>query len=232
MQVTYEFTTKVAHKVYFLTQEKALELKRQNEEPFAYFKVNEPQLKIDKTIKSKATPGPVNVGMGTYQSQPFSENIGYAFAVSIANNAQYGGNLKKLNDVTIYVPENMLLESDAAYGQELIDQCAFAPTGEQDETGRLKQYSLKESERQIINQDCQDITFNNAPITQEQCINFYKGEINLRCKFKVEEIPQDNLQFDIMGAEATYVYATEYAKAVNILRVPQSGVTQGGEPLV
>lgn len=232
MYVTYEFTTKAAHKAYFLSQEKALELKRQNEDPFSYFKVNEPQLKADNTMRSKATPGPVNVGMGTYQSQPFSENIGYAFAVSLANNAQYGGNLKKLNDVTLYVPENIMLESDAEYGQELTEQCAFAPTGEQDDTGRLKKYSLKESERATINKDCEDITFNNAPISKEQCINFYKGDINLRCKFKVEELTADNLQFDVMGAEATYIYETKQAKAINILRVPQSGVTQGGEAIV
>ncbi len=228
MSVTYDFQTLAMHKTYFLNQKESNALKKRGQDPFDTYQIQDPQLNYDNTIRSRATAGPLKVAIGTVQSQPFTQNQPAAFAVTIANNPQYGGNVKTLQQITLHTPPNTILESDPEYGsQALIDQCAFETTGEVDQEG-FKVYSVKDSELDQVNQDCKDITLATAHLTTEQCIKFYKGEMNFRCKFKATEVPEEGLFYDIIRADAEYIYETKKSKVITILRLPESGVTQRG----
>ncbi len=225
MYITYQFTTLASHTTYFLDKQELLSFQMQGEDPFQIYQVDDPQLNFDRTIKSKATPGPINVGIGTYQSQPFTQGIGYAFAVSMSNNPSYGGTLKKLEDVRVHIPGNVILESDPEYGADLLEQCAFEFTGEINDNG-FRIYEVKPGELDFINQDCKDLSIANAHFSEQQCINFLKGDVNLRCKFKATEVPE-TLKYSFIRTEADYIYETQKSKAINIYRVVSSGTQQG-----
>ena len=64
-------------------------------------------LKSDRTVRSVTTQGPINLGIGTFDSQPFSENIPYYLGVTLTNNDDWFGNLKELKDVLLYMPPNI-----------------------------------------------------------------------------------------------------------------------------
>src|SRR3989344_6014171 len=218
MYVAYDFTTKAMHNTYFLSKKSADSLISKGVDPFVYYKVSDPLLKSDRTVRSVTTQGPINLGIGTFDSQPFSENIPYYLGVTLTNNDDWFGNLKELKDVLLYMPPNI----DVAGEGNIQGECDVYPTGDLDEDG-FKVYSLNSDKLEQANKDCSKKALSEQLIGEEQCLNLFKNNINYMCKFVIAEgLDEDNIFKDIMSAESGYVYETSKSVAVDVYNLPSA----------
>lgn len=218
MIIDYNFVTKASHNTYFLNWQLKNELLAREEDPFDYYGVKDSQLKKDRTVTSVATVGPVNLGVGTYDTQPFSEDIPYYFGVSLSNNANFNGYIKKLNSLEIRLPPNMIIAGETGFEEE--DLCDFYPTGTLDENG-FKIYALKDEKIKEIERRCSMEDVTERKIGFEDCISLYKSSFNYFCRFMINEpIIGDSIYIDFIRAEANYEYETSRKVAVDILATP------------
>lgn len=216
MYVAYDFTTKAMHNTYFLSKKSADSLISKGVDPFVYYKVSDPLLKSDRTVRSVTTQGPVNLGIGTFDSQPFSENIPYYLGVTLTNNNDWFGNLKELKDVLLYMPPNINLAGEGG----IQGDCDFYNTGDLDEDG-FKVYSLNSNKLEQANKDCSKKALSEQLIGEEQCLNLFKNNINYMCKFVIAEgLDEDNIFKDIMRVESSYIYETSKSVAVDVYNLP------------
>lgn len=224
MHVAYNFETKASHKTYVLDFNELQKFKSGNQDPFDFYKVSDPQLTGKRTIRSKATPGPINLAIGTYQSQPFTQDTPYWLGVTIANNAEWRGNLQKLNSLELQVPDFISLESDPEFGAGAKSAtCDFASTGETIQDGDLKYkvYALKDEVLEKVNKDCDIKSLKDTVLTRKICIDLFKISLDFRCRFKLsKELQSPTLTYDAIGAKAKYIYETERNAAVNVVKLP------------
>lgn len=220
LSVIYDFVTKASHNTYFLRRELSNSFLARGEDPFKYYGIIDPQLKSDRTVRSKTTVGPINLGIGTYDSQPLSENTPYFLGVSLTNNIAFNGNLKKLKRLEIMLPPNMAVPGETEFEGE--GTCDFYYTGSLDENG-FKIYDLKTEKLDEVNKRCNLDDLKNRKITLDNCIKQLKSSFDYLCQFKiVEPIYGDSVYVDFIRAEADYVYETSRKTTINIIASPQS----------
>jgi len=220
MKASYDFVTQASHNTYFLNKEEHDKLLSRGIDPFENFKVNDPQLRSDRTVKSKASPGPINLGIGTYSSQPFSRGKPYFFGVSLSNNPLYKGHLKKLKQLKVMLPPYLVVANEEGFGEG--GTCDFYFSGNLNENG-FKIYYLKEEKLREANIDCESKSIKEKLISYEECMNRYKSSFEYLCQFKVKEpIQEEVLRLDFIRAEADYIYETSKKTIVDIRRSPAS----------
>lgn len=224
MYATYDFKTLASMKLYLLNLEVKKSLALQQLDPFKYYGISESLLKSDNTMRSKATKGPINLGIGTYQSQPFSENIPYWFGVAIKNNIDWQGNLFGITSLELMVPPNMILESDAGFrteeselNVEKVESCAFEPTGYENSDGS-KIYTLKSEILEYVNRDCSKVK--SSEMSEQECIDLFKTDLEFRCRFMLTDVPYRDIKFDFVEAEAKYKYKTEKSSTITVRKLP------------
>ena len=232
MFVNYEFSSKATHNTYFLNKESADFLLSSGADPFKYYGIKEPLLKSDRTVRSKATQGPLTLGIGTFDSQPFSENTPYYFGVSMQNNPDWLGNLKSIKSLKVSIPPNIILGSDSEFLREQISAtpeqqglvsttgCDFVNSGSTDDNG-FKIYTLSEQKLKEVNRPCDKKSLLNTLLTEEDCLDIYKNNLRFLCQFMVtEDIPADNMYYDFIRADSSYVYETKKSVAVDVYQTP------------
>ncbi len=222
MFIRYEFASKASHKTYLLSKTTAAQLQRRDPpvSAFDYYGVSDPQLNRQEwKIKSVATPGPLNLGIGTYASQPFVEEVPHPFAVSLSNNlVGWNGQLKKLESLDVLVPPYMRLETDADYAAtQTTSTCPFVYSGEGSEG--FRQYVLKDEVLARVNQECDKETLQSSKLTQSECEDLFSKEQDklFACNFKYSE-PFNSLKYDFIRAETKYLYETKEALVVTAYR--------------
>lgn len=233
--VEYDFITKAMHKTYFLSKTNANSLIAQGVDPFVYYNIRDPLLKSDRTVRSVTTKGPINLGIGTFDSQPFSENVPYFFGVTLINNDDWFGNLKELNELSLYMPPNIKLAGEGDFSGD----CDFYYTGSTDRYG-FKIYSLDHDKIEQANKDCSKEALVKQLMTEDKCLNFFKNNLNYMCKFMVvEDLSDESIFKDFMRAEIDYVYETSSSVAVDIYNLPsftteqlEDEVVAGSEELI
>lgn len=214
--VDYDFSTKAMHNAYFLSKNNADYLISKGVDPFVYYNIKDPLLKSDRTVRSVATQGPINLGIGTFDSQPFSENVPYFLGVTLTNNDDWFGSLKELEDLSLYLPPNINLAGE----NNLAGDCDFHYTGQTDQYG-FKIYSINDNKLEQANKDCSKGALVDQLLTQEQCLSFFKTNLNYMCKFMVvEDLSDDSMFYDVMRTEADYVYETTRKVAVDVYNIP------------
>lgn len=225
----FNYMTKASHNTYFLPSARYEELVRANQKPFEFYNINDPQIKSDGTAMSTATAGPVNLGIGTFASQPFVEKRPYTFVTTISNNLDWAGKLKKIEYLKIKLPDFLYLEGEPNYPGEksLSSSCAFDYTGFKDEEG-FKVYELKRSLMAETNQECDKDTLSQLRLSSEECIDLFgkNREINYRCNFIADALPQQDIQYEFIRAELKYLYQTERVITIEANKKPEvvSGV--------
>lgn len=219
MIVQYEFTSKALHKTYYMdSNEKAL-LLRTGKNPFQYYKVTEPLLQSDNRVRSKVSKGPVNLGIGTYESQPFAEDEEHLFGVSVKNNLGWFGNLQKINYLELRVPQEISLEGDIDF-QTLTSSCAFEDTGNIDEENN-KIYRLKNEFLAKVNKDCSEKALKGTIMKQEECINTFKNNLVYTCSSKLIESPGEGIKYYPIKAIINYIYQIEEPIQITIYPKPE-----------
>lgn len=228
MNVNYEFNAKATHNTYFLDKESNDFLLSKGLDPFEYYGIKEPLLKSDRTVRSKATQGPILVGITTFDSQPFSEETPYYFGVSMQNNPSWLGNLQSVKSLKVSIPPNIVLASDSEFlqGEQGLTEkltgveCDFVNSGSLDENG-FKIYTLNTKKTSEVNRPCTKESLINTLLTEEDCFNIYKNNARFFCNFMVvDDIPADNMYYDFIRADVTYVYETKKGIAVDVYKSP------------
>ncbi len=231
MMIRYTFNSKASHKTYLLSRDVARKILLKDPEKdsplkiFEYFGVKDTQLQSDGRLRSLATPGPLNLGIGTYSSQPFVEKTPYAFAVTLTNNfGEWRGELKKLNSLDLLIPPDIRLEGDEDFGSSVenfagssVSSCHFVYAGEGDNGFRL--YSLKDEELEKVNKECSKEVLQSNSLTEKECIDIFgkDKDIIFNCAFK-ENNAYPRLTFDFIRAEANYIYQTSQSAVVKAYR--------------
>lgn len=220
--IAFEFNQKASHNTYFMNAEELRSLLSINQNPFKYYKINEPHLTTDRKVQSVASNGPLNLGIGTDLSQPFVEKRPYSFGLTLASN-NWKGNLKQLKSLKVHIPPFMALEGDSDYGEKTFaSTCSFDNTGQIDPEG-FKVYTLKESLISRTNQECDKLTLEKAAITEQQCIDLFgkNKDQTFRCYFKANELSwQQGMRSDYIWAEADYIFQFENSIAVDAIKRP------------
>jgi len=232
----FPFTTLASHKTYMLNKEEYERLISINQNPFEYFKISDPQLNYDRTMKSRTTDGPLQLGISTYQQQPFTEDMAYTIAVGMKDNQGWGiGSMRYLNYLDLKLPDPyFILESDSSYPNKNLmdDTCAFYFTGEIDNMGvsgiRYKVYRLKDEYLSRVNVDCsKDALKDVKDLTTEECIKLYGSQQIFTCDFQIPELPaEEGIFADFFFTEASYIFEVKKSAAINIRKyhdVPTTG---------
>lgn len=225
MYADFEYKTTAMHGTYFMQSEKLSAILQQSKEPFSECKINDPQLTADRRMTSITMAGPIKVGIGTLVSQPFVEERPYSFGITLANNLDWNGNLKKVEEIYVYLPPFLYLDGEKEFGdKQFTSTCAFDPTGQIDQNG-FKIYKLKESLLAQTNKECDKGTLKSLSLTEQQCIDLFgkNRDITFRCNFKAPTSLEGGcMQYDIIWAEAKYIYQTEKVIAVDAVKRPET----------
>ena len=237
LRVEYEFSTRASHATYFMPRYLLDSLIQGKIDPFEFAGVSDSQLTSDNRIVSKTTPGPLNIGIGTANSQPFKEGKSYSFTVSL-NKVAGEGTLKYLDYLQLKVPFFMFLSTDPQYQSAKKDldaqMCDFEPTGDVDEYG-FKIYELKDDIMQKINTNCDDQSYIGAVLgtSKEDCYDLYKKNIDARCKFMVPGFPAEVDGEEIfkayIKAEARYIHMLERSTTVIVQKLADKSLSTPGQ---
>lgn len=222
MFIRYNFYSKASHRTYLLSKEVVSGLLRRDPpvDIFEYYGVVDPQLKSDRTVTSQATPGPLNLGIGTYSSQPFVEGTPYSFAVTLTNNfGEWKGNLKKLDSLEVMIPPYIRLETDQDFGNVgQVTTCPFIY--DHDGENGFRVYKLKDEELEKVNKECTKEVLQSSSLTLKGCINIFDtAQVPpFICKFKNPDTVYERIAYDFMRSEAHYIYQTQQAAVVKAYR--------------
>jgi hypothetical protein len=213
--LTYEFTTKSYQRLWAMPRDALLDLERQGINPFELYSVKDPLLSSDRKLKSKTTPGPINLGLAIDFQQPLTTGAKYALFVRVARQ-KYEGNLQKIESLKIAVPAVQDLELVLG-GEQEIGTCDFDYAGQTQEG--YKEYTLNANKLAETNQDCSEASLRSLAVSESTCISLIK-EPTYFCSFSLQNAPP-TLQSDVITAEANYIYQTEKKTVVDIRQPPQ-----------
>jgi hypothetical protein len=203
---SYDFTTDAYIPVYILRKD-ILEIKRQNEEDI-FSDISDSNLnKIDGTVSSAYTNGPIKLLLRSIYTQPYTEEgpFGsgsyYTFDIRIDDNIQWTGNLNKIEELELLLPEEINIKSDDFEYTSIEDNFNIYKANS-DLMNKLNKIceprNALEKLKNLIDEDCWrrgDITtnlefsINNAPEEIEQTF------IRARVSYKFSDEKQDTIIF-------------------------------------
>lgn len=218
LMVVYNFKTIASQKIWFLDKNQLLALQSKSIDPFKTYKISDPLLDSSRKTKSRATQGPINLGLQIDFPQPLTENTKYLVMVQISRSAE-SGNLEKLNYLTVKVPSteelDLVLEGEESLlGQS---QCDFEYVGQASDPG-FKEYRLSDAKVQETNQDCNEKSLKELAISEKECIDVFKNPLFL-CNFEAKVVPT-KLKSDKIRADAGYTFKVERQAVVDIKALP------------
>ena len=217
--------------------------------PFDYYNIHEPNLGIGNSMRSTTTPGPVNLAIGTENSQPFThwsndesetwfvdefpelydpdpihQERNYYFQVAMSSNfGETDGSIKSVKSLILKVPKEVQLIEDRR-------NCDFVSTGQSE--GGYDLYTLTDyAFAEKVNKDCSVEALNGTGITENSCMKDFKNRgIQLQCFFRIPEYPQEWGNFVVTSfvAELDYVYEKHKTEYVVIRRMPDA--EERGDP--
>jgi len=221
--VNFDFVNQAYYNIYVMRKDvyENLVFEKQ-EDPFDYYDVSDKNLNVmTNVVESRATPGPVNLGLGSVNSQPFFEGTDPNFLqVSLTRNSN-NGNIKYVKNLTLKVTPEIVLSNDNK-------TCDFELYGEEfDEERGIKLYDLYRltpyafSER--VNIGCTKEELNGTGLSVRSCMNDLKSNIQLQCLFTIPEFPEESVQSDekvdfvlLSPIIATVDYVYEIERKINV----------------
>ncbi|MBI5391421.1 hypothetical protein HZB00_00300 [Candidatus Woesearchaeota archaeon] len=224
MYATYNFVSRASHRTYFLSDQELQSFYSKGKKSIDIFKFygiygKDPQLGSDGKVKAVASPGPITLAIGTDASQPFAENTPYTFGITLSNNNDWRGELKKIEYTELQVPPFIRLEGDNDYLIKTgIVTCPFEFTGQTDKN-QFRIYRLKQEYIAAINKECDKKTLGELDLTQSQCIDLFAKDKDqtYRCEFVSTRAPE-TVEYDLIRAESAYIYQTKKEVAVEAIR--------------
>lgn len=215
--VLYNFKSKAYERLWFLDRPVLLDLESNGINPFDQYAVKDPLLDSDRKITSKATPGPINLGLQVDFPQPLTVSSKYLLMAKLSRTLE-AGNLQKLDSLKIQVPSTGDLDVVLASEQNLGpgSSCDFEYLGET--ADGYKEYRLLDLKLSETNQQCDKKTLRDLALSESDCISIFK-EPTFTCNFLATRVPQ-SLQSDVIKAEATYTYEVKKKAAVDIRALP------------
>lgn len=219
LHVTYEFTTKGTQKVYFLDRNEMLALK--GEDPFKIYKLSDPQLGMDRKIKSKSTDGPINLAFGIDNPQPFTQDTVYRLNLQLSNNLGWSGSLKKVSDIKLQMPAvkdiELVIDGEGGFSGSSDVRCDFEYIGQGDEGFKL--YKVSDASLNNVNKDCSEKNLRTIALSRSECISLFKERPTFSCFVKPLRVPKLLPQYDVLRAEAIYVYEIEKPAIVEVRKL-------------
>ncbi|MBS3168764.1 hypothetical protein J4216_06565 [Candidatus Woesearchaeota archaeon] len=224
--VIYEFQTKAYQRIWALDRAALNDLESNGINPFNYYSIKDELLSSNGISRSKTTPGPVNLGLQVDFPQPITTGSRYDILVQLSRNLDRG-NLQRLNYLRIQVPsaQDLSIDLEGEQGLGFGSRCDFEYIGETDE--QYKEYELIASKIEETNVECDKplIEFaldldkaSKAFITEQDCKSIFK-EPTFTCNFILTQAP-NNMQSDIIKAEAGYTYQVERSSVIDIKALP------------
>nr|MBA4405358.1 hypothetical protein [Nanoarchaeum sp.] len=226
-KASFDFVNEAYYNIYVMRKETYENIVyEKQEDPFDYYDVQDDLITVGNVVNSKSTPGPINLGIGTGTSQPFTEGTDPNFLqVSLTPNWN-NGNIKYVKDLTLKVTPEIVLENNPnscdfeLYGEELDEQ-----TGEKlYNLYKLTPYAFSEK----VNIGCTKEDLNGTGLTSRSCMKDLKSNVQLQCFFSIPVFPEESVQtegervnFVLLSpiiARAEYVYELEKKTTVEIRR--------------
>ncbi len=95
-------------KVYVLDEKTYSDLEQDNINPFNHFKINDPLISSDKSVRSEQLrKGPIILSLNILDEQPLTESRTYILGIQLLNDKlSWNGKLSKLSNLKLIFPEN------------------------------------------------------------------------------------------------------------------------------
>jgi hypothetical protein len=175
--------------------------------PFIHFLGSKPEkLGPGNIMQSRTTDGPINLGMGTGNPQPFLDGDLVLFQVSLT--PRWRGELKYVRSLTLKVPPEIELDENPLF-------CDFESTGEYE--GEYKLYSLTDyALNEKVNVDCSSEAIEGTGLSEASCMEHFKTNLQLKCGLQILPFVDDSTSFLRTPIEAELDYVYELDKSINI----------------
>lgn len=191
-------------------------------DPFVHFLGSYPEnLGPDRVMKSTTTAGPINLGMGTGDQQPFLDGDFVNFQVSLT--PRWRGELKYVRSLILRVPPEIELDENPLF-------CDFEFTGEYE--GDYKIYNLTEyALNEKVNVDCSPGSIKGTGLSEASCMKNFKTNLQLKCGLLIMPFIDDSSSFIRTPIEAELDYVYELDQTINI-KIRGAEGTGGDNPCV
>ena len=151
---------------------------------------------------------------------PFYQNEDYTFDIKLVKGQFLSGNLKSINRLCLFVPDNVQLDTSDRRFCDFVEtsNCAVETVGEYDYSG-YRTYELRQDILDEKNVDCGDAVWRKLNgLTEQNCIDFYKGDIAAQCKFRFTGLQKGDRSVTTLDlhAVASYEFSVERSFAVDV----------------
>ncbi len=215
--VVYNFKTKAYLRTWFENRDELLSLQSRGIDPFEFYSVQDTLLDSKNKVRSKATKGPMNLGLQIDVPQPFTSGSRYLLLTQLSRTLEEG-NMQKLDYLKVQVPSVQDLDVVLASEQNLGAGATCDFEYVLDTGNGYKEYQLLASKLEETNHDCDQRSLRELALSERDCIEFFKEPL-FTCNFIATKVPA-TLQSDIISAEASYTFKVEKKRAVDIRALP------------
>ncbi len=179
-------------------------------DPWIYYLGQRPDnLRLGNVVVSRTTAGPINLGIGTPNNQPFLDDNSL-IPLQVSLTPSWRGNIKYVKSITLRIPPEIELEENPLF-------CDFQFTGDYD--GEYKLYELTPyALNEKLNKDCSPEAIAGTGLSEASCMEHFKSDLQLQCNMYVPPFDLDMSNFYLapIVAEADYVFSLERSTNVNI----------------
>ncbi|MEK6835833.1 MAG: hypothetical protein AABX55_02310 [Nanoarchaeota archaeon] len=216
LSANYNFKTEAYVPTYTISDEKLKSLQSQAVNPF--IGIDDPKLN-ENTGEAISTYnyGPMKVLVNSQFSQPFTEkgafvdNPYYDLTILIETSNLgpiYQGQLNKINNVYLYLPNNFeLAEEEIANNFDIVEQV-------EDEDLFFTRYKLKEEKINQLNDQCKNYKYDIL-----ECASLWERGFTITLtKFKVAYLENIDLTKYFIRAEVDYEFQAETSKVITIVK--------------
>ena len=214
----YSFKSKASLKIYMIEKAALEELEGENPLERDNIINLDPRLRIDKNgayvTKSTATAGPINLGIGSNNNQPLSEEGGpktisgefadYITRIQLSHRSGWDGRLTELKDLRLFMPKVFDVNEDTS------DFVSTGRTG----ANEFPEYKLKPELIERVKQVCSG----TENIKERDCKEDIEKVADFELNFKVKPTEGSGLYFTFIRAEAEYVFVSTSSKATETVQ--------------
>ena len=218
LSAVYNFKTASYIPIYTISDEKLNTLQRQTINPFVKEGINDPLLDENTGVAtSRYNYGPMKVLVNSQISQPFTEKGAipgdpyYDLTIVIEGSNLgpiYQGRLSKLDNVYLYLPNNLELAGDELTNNfDIVEQSS-------DEDTIFVKYKLKQEKINDLNDQCKNYGYNTA-----ECDSLWQRGFGIvTAKFKISSLDKQDLDQKFIRAEVDYDFEAQTSTVVTILK--------------
>ncbi|MBI2672331.1 hypothetical protein HYX16_05335 [Candidatus Woesearchaeota archaeon] len=195
-----DFITRSRLKIYTLDKDKLENLEKDNVNPFIYFKISDPLLSSDRSVRPEQlidSPGVLSLSL--IDAQPLTEGPSYLLGANLFNDKlRWNGKLTKLKSLKIFFPAGFTPNMDGC--KEFILS---------ENTLVLKPEFMQVTDKSVLEALDNPVVAVASP-GASKFLRTTSDEINnlkLFCDFKVDSsVANQDLSFSLINAEAVYDY--------------------------